>query len=89
LDGLETMRQRRGGVAGDRLLCAGPGRVGQALGITDALDGLPVDLPPFELRPAASRPRVVTGVRIGISKAQDVPWRFGLAGSRFLSRPFG
>ncbi|WP_326539454.1 DNA-3-methyladenine glycosylase [Pseudorhodoferax sp.] len=86
-EGLDRMRARRGPVA-DRLLCAGPGRVGQALGITRAHDGLPLDRPPFELRPAPLPPEVVVGVRIGISKAQDVPWRFGLRGSRYLSRRF-
>ncbi len=89
--GLDVMRQRRG-LDDPRLLCAGPGRVGQALGITRAEhDGLPLDQPPFELQPPAAdlAPEVLVGVRIGISKAQDRPWRFGLAGSRFLSRRFG
>ncbi|MFT3719320.1 DNA-3-methyladenine glycosylase [Pseudorhodoferax sp.] len=86
-DGLEMMRRRRGPVE-DRLLCAGPGRVGQALGITRACDGLPIDRAPFALRPPPAAPAVVVGVRIGISKARDVPWRFGLAGSRFVSRRF-
>ena len=86
LDGLETMRQRRG-VLQDRLLCAGPGRVCQALGITRAHDGLPLDAPPFRLVAAAHAAEVLSGPRIGITKAMDVPWRFGLAGSRFLSRP--
>lgn len=86
-DGLEAMRARRGPVV-DRLLCAGPGRVGQALGITRAHDGLPLDRLPFDLRPAAAAPEVVMGMRIGISKAQDMPWRFGLRGSRFVSRRF-
>ncbi len=86
-DGLEVMRARRGAVA-DRLLCAGPGRVGQALGIAREHDGLPLDRPPFALRPASVPLEVVVGVRIGISKAQDMPWRFGLRGSRFVSRRF-
>lgn len=85
--GLALMRQRRGGVD-DRLLCAGPGRVGQALGITRVHDGLPLDRPPFRLEPAAAPVEIVCGVRIGISKAADRPWRFGIAGSRFVSRPF-
>ena len=72
----------------ERLLCAGPGRVGQALGITRQHDGLPLDRWPFELRPAPQAPEVISGVRIGISKAQDLPWRFGLMGSRFVSRRF-
>lgn len=85
--GLDTMRARRG-LDDVRLLCAGPGRVGQALGITRAHNGLAIDAPPFELLPAPPKVKVVSGPRIGISKAVDQPWRFGLAGSPFLSRPF-
>ena len=86
-EGLDLMRHRRK-VEDVRLLCSGPGRVGQALAITRAHDGLPLDHAPFELRPATTPPEVVVGVRIGISKAQELPWRFGLAGSRFVSRRF-
>jgi len=86
--GLALMQQRRA-VEDERLLCAGPGRVAQALGITRAHDGLPLDRAPFDLQPAPHGMEVVSGVRIGISKAQDLPWRFGLLGSRFLSRRFG
>ncbi|MDO9115314.1 MAG: DNA-3-methyladenine glycosylase [Polaromonas sp.] len=85
--GLDTMRARRG-LDDVRLLCAGPGRVGQALGITREHNGLPVTAPPFEWLPAPPKVKVVSGPRIGISKAVDQPWRFGLAGSPFLSRPF-
>jgi DNA-3-methyladenine glycosylase len=85
--GLDVMRERRG-LDDVRLLCAGPGRVGQALGITGAFDGLALDRPPFELRPAPTPADVVVGPRIGISKAIDLPWRFGLRGSRFVSRRF-
>jgi DNA-3-methyladenine glycosylase len=85
--GLDVMRERRGPVV-DRLLCAGPGRVGQALGITRALDGWPLDRAPFELWPASMPAEVVVGLRIGISKAQELPWRFGLRGSRCVSRRF-
>lgn len=67
---------------------AGPGRVGQALGITRAHNALAINAPPFELLPAPTKVKVVSGPRIGISKAVDQPWRFGLAGSPFLSRPF-
>ena len=87
LNGLDVMRERRG-LDDARLLCAGPGRVGEALGITLAHNGLAIDAPPFKLLPATGRVRVVTGPRIGISKAMEQPWRFGLEGSRFLSRPF-
>ena len=87
--GLDTMRRRRG-LQDERLLCAGPGRVGQALGITLAHYGLAVDAPPFELRaaPHGLADQVVCGPRIGISRALELPWRFGLAGSRYLSRRF-
>ncbi|WP_341916515.1 DNA-3-methyladenine glycosylase [Polaromonas sp. YR568] len=85
--GLATMRARRG-LDDLRLLCAGPGRVGQALGITRAHNALAINAPPFELLPAPTKVKVVSGPRIGISKAVDQPWRFGLAGSPFLSRPF-
>jgi DNA-3-methyladenine glycosylase len=85
--GLDAMRERRG-VADVRLLCAGPGRVGQALGISRAFDGLPLDRAPFQIEPAATPPELVVGPRIGISKAVDMPWRFGLRGSRFVSRRF-
>ena len=85
--GLSTMRRRRG-VDEDRLLCAGPGRLCQALAVTREHEGLPLDVPPFELRPTAGPVVVVVGPRIGISKAMEMPWRFGLAGSRFVSRPF-
>ena len=87
LEGVAVMRSRRG-VDDERLLCAGPGRVGQALGITREHDGLRLDAPPFELIAPPRRVPVVRGPRIGISKAVDVPWRFGLRGSRFVSRPF-
>ncbi|WP_434776653.1 DNA-3-methyladenine glycosylase [Pseudomonas oryzihabitans] len=85
--GLETMRERRGGLA-DRLLCAGPGRLCQALGINGSHDGLPLDAPPFQLESATADVVVVEGPRIGITRAREVPWRFGLAGSRYLSRGF-
>jgi DNA-3-methyladenine glycosylase len=85
--GLEEMRARRG-VADPRLLCSGPGRLCQALAVTRAHDGLRLDRPPFELRPRNDEPELVRGPRIGITKAVEQPWRYGLAGSRFLSRPF-
>ena len=88
--GVDVMRTRRG-MDDERLLCAGPGRVGQALGIGAAHYGLPLDAAPFTVlaAPADAAPvQVLTGPRIGISRAVDVPWRFGLAGSRHLSRGF-
>lgn len=88
-DGLDLMRARRG-LENIRLLCAGPGRVGQALGIDQSYNGMRLDQPPFQLfAPELSLDRsLVVGPRVGISKAVEQPWRFGLAGSRFLSRPF-
>ncbi|APW39592.1 3-methyladenine DNA glycosylase [Rhodoferax koreense] len=85
--GIEAMRTRRG-LVDERLLCSGPGRLGQALGIDRSHDGLPLDRPPFELHPASGAAEVSVGVRVGISKARDMPWRFGLSGSRFVSRRF-
>lgn len=85
--GVEEMVARRG--ADElRLLCSGPGRLTQALGVTREHDGLPFDRPPFQLGPRIAPVEIVTGPRIGITKAVDRPWRYGLAGSLFLSRPF-
>jgi DNA-3-methyladenine glycosylase len=87
LQGLDVMRARRG-LDDVRLLCSGPGRVGQALGITRELNGCRLDRAPFKVLSATEPLTVIAGPRIGISKAMEVHWRFGLAGSRFLSRPF-
>jgi len=85
--GIATMRRRRR-ITDERLLCSGPGRLCQALKINGSHNGLALDAPPFELTPRAAVPAIVTGVRIGITKAAEHPWRYGLAGSRFLSKPF-
>jgi DNA-3-methyladenine glycosylase len=85
--GLKIMRRRRG-LTDERLLCAGPGRVCEALGITAAHNGMALDAPPFELFARAGPVEVVTGLRIGITKAAELPWRYGLKDSRFLSKPF-
>lgn len=85
--GIAAMKRRRG-LDDERLLCSGPGRLCEALGITHAHNGLRLDRPPFELRAASERPEVAAGVRIGISKAVELPWRYGLKGSKFLSKPF-
>jgi DNA-3-methyladenine glycosylase len=84
--GLGAMRERRG-LEAVRALCSGPGKVCQALGITRAYDGLPLDAPPFELLARESEPALAVGTRIGITRAVEQPWRYGLAGSPFLSRP--
>jgi DNA-3-methyladenine glycosylase len=84
---VHTMRERRG-VRDVRNLCSGPGKLCQALGITREHDGLRIDEPPFRLVPRLRPLEVVRGPRIGITKAADLPWRYGLAGSRYVSRPF-
>jgi len=84
-EGLWQMAERRG-TDDLRLLCSGPGKLCQALAVTHAHNGLRIDEPPFALLPGEPAD-VMVGPRIGISKAMDVPWRFGERGSRFLSRP--
>jgi DNA-3-methyladenine glycosylase len=84
--GLDTMRARRG-VDDPRRLCSGPGKLCQALGITREHDGLPLDRAPFALYARDGEPELATGPRIGITRAAELPWRYALAGSRFLSRP--
>ena len=86
-DGVEAMVVRRG-TTDLRKLCSGPGRLCAALGVTRALNGLPLDRPPFRLLRARGVPAVASGPRIGITKGADAPWRFGLEGSPFLSRSF-
>lgn len=83
--GLDEMRRRRG-LDDPRLLCSGPGKLCQALGVTRDHDGLRLDRPPFELRAREHEVEVVSGPRIGITQAADRPWRYAEAGSRFLSR---
>ena len=85
--GLALMRARRG-VEAPGLLCAGPGRLTQALGVTLLHNGLPLDAPPFELGVGAGATEIAVGPRIGLTKGIATPWRFGLAGSPFLSRRF-
>jgi DNA-3-methyladenine glycosylase len=85
--GLTTMRRRRR-TSDERLLCSGPGRLCQALGIDIAHNGLRLGAAPFRLLARASTPDIAVGVRIGITKAAEAPWRYGLAGSPFVSRPF-
>ncbi|MBV9064963.1 MAG: DNA-3-methyladenine glycosylase [Methylobacteriaceae bacterium] len=83
--GLDAMRERRG-IVDLRLLCAGPGRLCKALAITRAHDGLALDTPPFALEPRGAPLEIATGLRIGITRAADLPWRFLEAGSPFVSR---
>jgi DNA-3-methyladenine glycosylase len=86
-EGIPVMRRRRG-TADVRLLCSGPGRVCEALGITAAQNGFALDEKPFQLFAREAAVEIITGPRIGITKAVDLPWRYGAKGSRFLSKPF-
>ena len=85
--GLAAMRRRRG-LREKRALCSGPGKLCEALGVSHKHNGLPLDRAPFELRARGEIAGIVTGVRIGITKAAEKPWRYGLKGSKFLSKPF-
>ncbi len=84
---LAAMRSRRHGTD-DLLLCAGPGRLAEALAITRAHNGLALDAPPFLLLARSAPVEIVAGPRVGITKAAELPWRYGLKGSRYLSKPF-
>ena len=86
-DGIDLMRERRA-LEDARALCSGPGKLCVALGVDGNLDHRTLDATPFAFTERSSLPPIVTGPRIGISKAIDLPWRFGIAGSPFLSRPF-
>ena len=85
--GIPAMRRRRG-LHDERALCSGPGKLCKALGITIKQSELALDVPPYALHARLEKPEIVTGVRIGITKAVDFPWRYGLKGSRFVSKPF-
>jgi DNA-3-methyladenine glycosylase len=85
--GLAAMRRRRG-LDQDRALCSGPGKLTEALGITHEQNGMALDTPPFALHARKGKVDVVSGIRIGLTKAVDLPWRYGLKGSKFLSKPF-
>jgi DNA-3-methyladenine glycosylase len=85
--GIGLMQQRRG-LQNERTLCSGPGKLCAALGITGSHDGLALDAQPFAIHARTVEPEIVVGVRIGITKGVDLPWRFGLKGSRFVSRRF-
>src|SRR6266581_5305959 len=85
--GIPAMRRRRG-LHDERTLCSGPGKLCEALGITIAHSELPLDRPPIALHARIENPDIVMDVRIGITKAVDLPWRYGVKGSRFLSKGF-
>jgi DNA-3-methyladenine glycosylase len=86
-NGITMMLQRRG-TADLRLLCSGPGRLGQALAVDGTINGKRIDRAPFKLLEPLVNPSIVRGKRIGITKATDAAWRFGMRGSAFVSRPF-
>jgi DNA-3-methyladenine glycosylase len=86
-EGIQEMIDRRG-LSDLRKLCAGPGRLTQALGIDLSHNDRPLSDNPFGLIPAPVEGPVIVGPRIGITKAVDLPWRFGLPDSRYLSKPF-
>jgi DNA-3-methyladenine glycosylase len=85
--GIPAMRRRRG-LHDERSLCSGPGKLTEALGITDTHNGLALDAPPIALHARTTKPDVVAGLRIGITKAVELPWRYGLKDSKFLSKRF-
>jgi DNA-3-methyladenine glycosylase len=86
-EGLAAMRRRRG-IPDERQLCSGPGKLCESLGVTRAHNGLALDRAPFTLYARSGRPKLLIGPRIGITKAVEHPWRYGMKGSRFLSKPF-
>ena len=85
--GLAAMRQRRG-VTDAKALCSGPGKLCEALAITKALGELPIDRSPIALHARSGGAEIATGVRIGLTKAVDLPWPYGLKGSKYLSKRF-
>jgi DNA-3-methyladenine glycosylase len=85
--GLAAMRRRRG-LTDARALCSGPGKLTEALGITRDHNGCALDAPPFALYARKGNVDVVSDIRIGLTKAVDLPWRYGLKGSKFVSKPF-
>ena len=90
--GVERMRERRGAEMSLRGLCSGPGKICEALAIDLHQTHSSVIEEPFAMTPraaGAAEPEIVSGPRIGITKAVDLPWRYCLAGSSFLSRPAG
>lgn len=85
--GIAAMRRRRH-LEDARALCSGPGKLTEALGITIAHNALPLDRPPIALHARTEDVEVAAGIRIGITKAVELPWRYGVSGSKYLSKPF-
>ncbi|HEX7789448.1 MAG TPA: DNA-3-methyladenine glycosylase [Afipia sp.] len=85
--GIPAMRRRRG-LHDERMLCSGPGKLCEAMAVSDKHNGLALDAAPIAIYARTRKPEIVSGVRIGITKAVELPWRYGLKGSKFLSKPF-
>ncbi len=85
--GIPAMRRRRG-LHDERMLCSGPGKLCEAMAVSDKHNGLALDAPPIAIYARGRKPDIVSGLRIGITKAAELPWRYGLKGSKFLSKPF-
>jgi DNA-3-methyladenine glycosylase len=85
--GIPLMQLRRGR-QDVKVLCSGPGKLCEALGITGAHDGATLDRKPFAIHARQAEPDMAIGIRIGITKGVELPWRYGLKGSKFLSKPF-
>jgi len=85
--GIPAMRRRRG-QRDERMLCSGPGKLCEAMGVSDKHNALPLDAPPIAMYARTRKPEIVSGIRIGLTKAVELPWRYGLKGSKFLSKPF-
>lgn len=85
--GIPAMRRRRG-LHDDRSLSSGPGKLCEAMAVTNKLNALPLDEPPIAIHARTRKPEIVSGIRIGITKAVELPWRYGLKGSKFMSKPF-
>src|ERR1700734_1860153 len=75
--GIPAMRRRRG-LHDERSLCSGPAKLTEGLGTTHAHNGDALDTPPFALHARTGETKIVTGLRIGITKAAELPWRYGL-----------
>lgn len=84
---IPAMRRRRG-LHDERTLCSGPGKLCEAMAVTGKHNGLALDTPPIAIYARTRKPEIVSGIRIGITKAVELPWRYGLKGSKFMSKPF-
>lgn len=85
--GIPAMRRRRG-LHDERMLSSGPGKLCEAMAVTGKHNGLALDAPPIAIYARTRKPEIVSGIRIGITKVVELPWRYGLKGSKFMSKPF-